>query len=305
VVSDLKISCGKLYQAQNDIQNLSPEISRIQNTVRAEGRGATYETVPGQVNSDNTDLGPGLDLFRALGNFYANWSSPMSNAADGLNKLAGYYKGIADTFMKVDASTAAGINSGAAISAAESYPLLLDQYDTELYWAINPKTGKRMYADPKLPPPPNDGNFSIPGTGMTTSYTMAGIDPKAPKDYLPGDQHYKPPALVSSETTTVTVNGMTYSETTKFGPDQGWGDHGGPTQNYTQVVTNPDGSTDSLTVTTNTSGHGTETDLNSATGLTTTYTRANWKASWVDVTPPGRDTTGLQDPGAAPYEGGH
>lgn len=303
-MSDLKISCGKLYQAQTDIQNLSPEIGRIQNTVRAEGRGATYETVPGQVNSDNTELGPGLDLFRALGDFYANWSSPMSNAADGLNKLAGYYKGVADTFMKADASIAAGLNAGAAISAAESYPLRLDLYDEELYWAINPKTGKRMYADPSLPPPPPDGDFSISGTtGMSTSYTLAGEDSAAPTQTLPGGTVYKPPALVSSETTTVTVNGMSYSETTKFGADQGWGDHGGPTQNYTQVVTNPDGTTDTVTVTTDTSGHATETDLSSATGDTTTYTRANWDSSWVDVTPPARTPTS-NDPNV-PYEGGH
>jgi len=65
-MSDLVIDYGLLNQAANDIQNLSPEINRIKNSVRSEGR-ATVETVPGQVNENNPELGPGTTLYRELG----------------------------------------------------------------------------------------------------------------------------------------------------------------------------------------------------------------------------------------------
>jgi len=280
-MSDLVISYGLLNQAANDIKNLSPEINRIQNTVRAEGRGATYESVPGQVNADNYDLGPGVGLFRALGNFYSNWSSPTSNAMDGLNKLEGWFQGIADTFQEADASFAGGMNAGAAISAILRYPQQMDAYTNELNWEFNPNTGQQMYGDP-TPPIPVADPYAIDGTtGLTTTYTMGGEDPYSPVGVKASSW---PNDLVSSETTTVNQDGMSYSETTTFGADQGWGPNG-PTQDYKQVITNPDGSTDTITMTTDTSGKATMTDLSSATGDTSTYTRADWKSAFVNTTP--------------------
>jgi hypothetical protein len=57
-MSDPVIDYGLLNQAAADIQDLFPEIGRIKNSVRSEGR-ATIETVPGQVDENNADLGPG------------------------------------------------------------------------------------------------------------------------------------------------------------------------------------------------------------------------------------------------------
>jgi uncharacterized protein YukE len=120
-MSDLVMDYGLLNQAATDIQGLSPEINRVKNAVRAEGR-AVVETVPGQSNENNPELGPGMTLYRELGAFYSKWSSDMSNAMDGLNKLAGYFKGVADSFMETDASQAAGMNESAMMSAVMRYP---------------------------------------------------------------------------------------------------------------------------------------------------------------------------------------
>jgi hypothetical protein len=289
-MTDLAIPYGMLNQAANDIQNLTPEINRIQNTIRGGGRGADVELVPGLVNESNGDLGPGLDLVRALGDFYVAWQGPTSNAMDGLGKLEGYFKQIADAFEKADASSAASLNEGAAISAALAYPQAMQQYAQEVKYAIDPATGVRMYTPgppPALPTDPYSLALSTGATtGITTTYQLGGVDSKAPTG--PDSSKY-PIDTIASETTTVNSDGMTYSETTTFGADQGWGPNG-PTQDYTQVITNADGSTDTVTMTVNTSGHATMTDLNSATGQTSTYTRADWNAKFVDVTPPSTST---------------
>lgn len=266
---------GLLNQAAQDIQGLSPEINRVKNVAHAVGRGEVTYNVPGQSNSDNVDLGPTSTLFTALGRFYGSWSSDMSNAMDGLNKLAGYFKGVADSFMETDASQAAGFNESAVMSAVLRYPAQVDEYYQIL--ANAEKAGKPL----PTPPAPPGSAFALPGTsGLNTTFTY-GDDTNVPAD---DKSTHTPNQIITSETTTVTVDGMTYSETTTFGPDKGWGPDG-PTQDTTQVITNPDGSTDTLKTTTDTSGSGTMTETDSATGDTSTYTRSDWGASWVDTTP--------------------
>lgn len=278
-MSDLVIDYGLLNQAAGDIQNLSPEIDRIKNSVRSEGR-ATVETVPGQVNENNPDLGPGTALYRELGAFYSKWSGDMQNAMDSLDKMAGYFKGVADSFMETDASQASGLNESAMISAVLRYPLAMDEYDKEA--AAAQKAGNA----PPLPILPPTNPFSLNATGgPVTTYTTT-TDTNVPA----ADKATSTPnVILVSETTTDTVDGLTYSETTTYGADQGWNANG-PTQNTTQTVNNPDGSTDTVTTTTNTSGQGTMTDYNSSTKDTTTYTRSDWNSGWVDTTP--ADTSG-------------
>lgn len=287
-MSDLVMDYGLLNQAAQDIQGLSPEINRVKNVAHTVGRGEVAYNVPGQSNSDNVELGPTGTLFTALGRFYGRWSSDMSNAMDGLDKLAGYFKGVADSFMETDASQAAGFNESAVMSAVLRYPAQLDEYYQIL--ANAEKAGKPL---PTMPTPPQ-GTFGLPGTnGLTTTFTY-GTDtnvPDADKSAHGTNQ------IITSETTTVNVDGMTYSETTTFGPDKGWGPNG-PTQDTTQVITNPDGSTDTLKTTVDTSGSGSMTETDSTTGDTSTYTRSGWDASWVDTTPKstGSNSDGSQTP---------
>jgi len=109
---------------------------------------------------------------------------------------------------------------------------------------------------------------------LSTTFDQGPADPNAPKDYpVPLD-------LPTTETTTVNSGGMTYTETTTFGPDKGWV-HDGPTQDTTQVVTHPDGTKDTITTTMNTDGSGT-TVAKQADGTTTTSTTTDWGKTWVE-----------------------
>jgi hypothetical protein len=132
---------------------------------------------------------------------------------------------------------------------------------------------------PTPPTPPQDTYALTGSNGVTTTFTY-GTDTNVPDA---DKTTHTPNQIITSETTTVNVDGMTYKETTTFGPDKGWGPNG-PTQDTTQVITNPDGSTDTIKTTTDTSGSGSMTDT-SSDGTTTTYTRSDWNSSWVDTTP--------------------
>jgi hypothetical protein len=276
-VSDLLLDYALLNQASQDIKDLSPQIKKISNAVRAEGR-AEVETVPGLVNENNTELGPGTTLYRELGAFYSRWGSDMSNAMDALNKLAGYFSGVADSFMETDASQAAGLNESAALSAIMRYPVAMDEYNREL--AADQAAGKAAPSVPVAPTSP----FSAYAGGPTTTYTTQTDTAIPAADKSTSTTN----VVLASETTTDTSGGLTYSETTTFAADQGWGANGGPTQDTTQVIDNPDGTTDTITTNVGTSGSGTMTDVNSSSG-TTTYTRSDWNSNWVDTTP---DDTG-------------
>jgi hypothetical protein len=181
--------------------------------VRSEGR-AEVETVPGLVNENNTELGPGTTLYRELGAFYSRWGSDMSNAMDALNKLAGYFSGVADSFMETDASQAAGLNESAALSAIMRYPVAMDQYYQEL--AADQAAGK---AAPSVPVAPSSPFSAVRPGGPVTTYTTQ-TDTAIPA----ADKSTSTTNVVfASETTTDSSGGLTYSETTTFAADQGWG----------------------------------------------------------------------------------
>ena len=276
-MSDLVMDYSLLNQAAQDIKDLSPQIDKVKNAVRSEGRGGEVETVPGLVNENNAELGPGTTLYRELGAFYSKWGTDMSNAMDALNKLAGYFSGVADSFMETDASQASGLNQSAALSAIMRYPQQMDTYYQEL--SADQQAGK---AAPPLPVAPTSP-FSLNSSGPVTTYTTQ-TDSNIPD----ADKSTSTTNVVfASETTTDTVGGLTYSETTTFSADQGWA-NGGPVQDTTQVINNPDGTTDTITTNVDTSGSGTMTDVNSSSG-TTTYTRSDWNSSWVDTTPSSGD----------------
>jgi len=278
----LTIDYSLLNDAATDIKGLSPEIKRIKNAVKP-GYRSVVETVPGLVNENNLELGPGDKLYHALGAFYAKWRTDMSNAMDALDKMAGYFKGVADSFMETDASQAAGLNLSAAMSEILRYPVALDQWYTD---KANTEHAHKTFSEPKPVDPTSPFQLASGNNAVTTFTTTTDTNvPSADKSV------HATNVVLSSETTTVTVGGQTYSETTTYQADQGWG-NGVPTQNTTQVIHNPDGSTDTVTMTTDTSGHGTMTDLNSSTKETTTYTRANWSSDWVDVTPKDDSSSG-------------
>lgn len=291
---NLTIDYSLLNQAATDIQNLSPEIDRIKKAARSTGRAVSY-TVPGQVNDNNPHLGPDSSLYLALGHFYGRWGRDMGNAMDALDKMAGYFKGVADSFMETDAAQAAGLNLSGAMSAVLRYPAALDEWYKE---RDNASAQGKAFTTPQPTAPANPFRLTS-GNGAVTTYTTQ-TDTNVPDA---DKTTHAPNVVLASETTTVTVNGMTYSETTTYQADQGWSKNGGPTQNTTQTIHNPDGSTDTITMTTDTSGKGTLTDYNSSSKSTSTYTRADWNSKWVDTTPHDQSSGSGDDngPDAAPF----
>jgi hypothetical protein len=301
---NLVIDYSLLNEAATDIKGLSPEIDKIKGAAHAVYRGGAVYTVPGQNNENNPALGPGTGLYRALGRFYGAWSRDMSNAMDSLTQMAGYFKGVADSFMETDASQAAGLNMSSAMSAVLRYPLALDQWykdkaDAEAAGKTFSEAQPAGLSSPySLANGSTLANGEVLGTNNATTTFTTMTDTNVPDA---DKATHATNVMFASETTTVTVNGMTYKETTTFQADQGWGNDS-PTQNTTQVINNPDGSTDTITTTTDTSGKGDMTDVNSG-GTTSTYTRADWKSPWVDTTPADQSgsSSGNSGPDAAPF----
>ena len=282
VATHITIDYGMLNDAVTDLKALSTDVGHL--TPVGTHRGSNLPTANGYVYNDPLHVGHG-DFGLALATFYMNWATPMGDAADWIKKLESIFQNTADAFMQADAEQAGAINEGAAISAVIAYPAMMDAYYKALdnYWTYDPYTQSTVGAngapDPQPPIPP-DNPYSL-APGVTTSYDNGVVDahPQTPN-------YSWPQKLPTTETTTVNSGGMTYSETTTFGPDKGWGPDG-PTQDTVQVVHNPDGSTDTFTTTLNLDGSGTMTDVNVSGTITTTtdYSRSTWHQEWADVTP--------------------
>jgi hypothetical protein len=282
-LSDLVIDYESLYTAAGDLTSLNDEIGTIKGGSRIGGY------IPGTNGQEflSEEMGPG-GIGYALSDFYDNWSSPLHDAGDQITKLAATFKGVAQTFFDADAAQLAGINSGEALSAVRNYPSELASYNQNLaewnkikdpdnvqYYDINGNLQTMSVPKPTAPTAPGSSYSAVPG--VTTTWTTGGTDPYDPSGG----------PLITGETSSYSIDGMNYSETTTFGPDQGWAD-GGATQNSVQTVNHSDGSTDTITTTQDTSGAGTSTDVNVNSGTTTTTvsTRANWNAPWVATPPP-------------------
>jgi hypothetical protein len=281
-MADLVIDYELLYNAASQLSSLESDV----NTIGKIGTVIDYGFVPstgsgGGVYCD--DLGP-EPFGRALSNFYGAWQSPLSDGVAQITKLAATFKGVAQAYFDADASQAGGINTGIALSAARNYPQEEASYQAALAeWEQLPNGGVNVpyytidgvehYMTVPRPTPPDQPTGSVTGpTGATTTYSTGGTDPYDPSH---GPE-------ITSETTTYTTDGMTYTETTTFGADKGWAD-GGPVQDTTSTITHSDGSTDTITTTTNLDGSATSVDVNKDNGATTTTTdtRANWNADWV------------------------
>jgi hypothetical protein len=272
---------GLLHDAANELKALGPDIDRMKDTGwhrSGMSWAITLPTLTGSIESTTTTVGNG-DFGYSLGHFCDAWSGPMSDGADQIKKLEEIFRGTANAFMEGDAAQAAAINEGAAMSTILGYPAEMKQYYKEVadwwhnlaYNQVHPGAVKPGSL-PQPPAAPTSPFSLVPG--LSTTFDQGTADPNAPKDYpVPLD-------LPTTETTTVNSGGMTYSETTTFGPDKGWA-HGGPTQDTTQVVTNPDGSKDTITTTMNTDGSGTKT-VQQSDGTTTTSTTTDWGKTWVD-----------------------
>ncbi len=263
-MADLVIDYVLLNDAAGQLDALKTQIDDINNADTMDGYVPTANN--GQV--DTADLGPG-NLPTSLWNFYSNWQSPLSNATKQVQQLAATFRGVAQTFFDADASQVAAVNAGLAQSAVRNYPSEYAAYQKQLaQWEKLPDPNDVQTYDengnlittsvPKPTAPVDPGSTYGGSAGVTTSVTTNGKDGAGNP-------------LVTSETTTYTIDGMTYTETTTLSADKG-DVNGHPTQDTTQTIHHQDGSTDVITTTNNTDGSSTSTDVNTANGTSTTTT---------------------------------
>lgn len=274
---DLVIDYQILHDAAAKIDALESEIGIV--TDHAQGHGLVPAT-GGNVVS--TSLGA---IGMALEGLYVAWAGPLRDAGTQIQQLSTTFRSIAQVYFDADATQAGAVQAGIAMSDIRDYPQEYAQYEQALAaWEQldDPNHVPYYTADgqehwmsvPRPTPPPVPGTTSTGPTGATTTVQQGGIDQYDPNH---GPQ-------ITSETTTYSQGGQTYSETTTFGPDQGW--HDGPVQNTTTTISHADGSQDTITTTYNMNGSATTTDVNTANGTstTTTQTRTGWDAPW--QTPP-------------------
>jgi hypothetical protein len=274
------MSFSILNNAANSINNLSPEIGRMR-----ELSGPLDGKVPTQSGHTADNLSGNQNLMRALVEFFQHVQTPLTNGAAALTNLQGVFQSVADDFFQMDAAQAAAINMSVALSADYSYPYAQYQYlhDEDLY--DSPDWGPKVlgWAGPPTEPVSPTSPFSVE-PGVTTSYNLGDVDanPASPLNEYPYGDDGVLAFLPTSETTSVTGDGLTYSETTAFDADQGWGPEG-PVQDMYQTVTNPDGTTDIVQTAIDLGGSGMMTEVvkqGGSTLSTSVMDRIDWTTPW-------------------------
>jgi hypothetical protein len=300
-MADLVISYQALNNAATQLTNIESESDAIDKAMQI-GEGTRTNISAGYIPSSSGSmspytLGPG-NLPSAMSDFYRAWADPFHNALDQLKQLASTFTGVAQAWFDADATQAAGINSDLAQSNLTNYDAELAQYNANppspsdyaqalASWeeqllqimtsGLSPaQMAYQLTALGGAPQPevkPTD-----PGTTLTTGNTTTTLSANG-APYAPDTAEPTSPT-VTSETTTVSVDGMTLTETTTFDPPKGYV-NGQLVQNWTQTVTNADGSKDTTTAVAGLDGSISETTKDSSGTVTSTATRANWNAPWV------------------------
>jgi hypothetical protein len=233
-----------------------------------------------------------------MSDFYRAWSDPFHNALDQLKQLASTFTGVAQAWFDADATQAAGINSDLAQSDLTNYYAELKQYNAnppdptdyaqalanweeQLVQIMSSGLSSSQLALQLTAlgaPPQQQTEPTDPGTTLTTGNSTTTLSANgAPYS---ADTAEPTAPTVTSETTTVSVDGMTLTETTAYGAPKGYV-NGQLVQDWTQTVVNADGSKDTTTAVSGLDGSISETTKDSSGTVTSTATRANWTAPWV------------------------
>ncbi|MBR7836363.1 hypothetical protein KDL01_24005 [Actinospica durhamensis] len=298
-MADLVISYSLLHECATQLKTLETQFSSD-----SFWDAGSIPTQSGTV--DDGVFGSG-NLGTSVDDFFSQWSAPFGEAKSRMTQLATAFDQLATAWFDLDAQTASQVVAGEVMSANKNYPAewaayekALQQYNENLQELQSQGQSTTTYTEYV---PDGHGGWIAETVAMPGPPTPPGAGPASPTSgsYGPGSTTVTtgPDGSITSETTTVTgPDGLTYSETTTFGPSQGNDPSGDPIQNTTTVVHNSDGSTDTITVTENTDGNATMTDVNSD-GTTTDYTRTGWNGNWNDTTP-----TPVTDGGNDPARGG-
>jgi hypothetical protein len=285
---DFVMDYEAMHQAANQLGTLKGDIDTLQgngggNTVS----GFNVEPDFAVAQGSDSDMGDAAAT-EALMGFLQAWNKPLNDAGTQITNLQSTLDGVSKFFFDADAAQASAINFSLLSSNIDQYYQNQADYQQQVnqFAAQNAEYYQNTDVLPGTPPP---GNTSGPGNGAATGGEVPPIAPIAPTDPQPSstfvgnsgaitnvstngvDATGKP--VITSETTTYTDgNGLTYTETTNFGPVTSV-DNGAPVQASTQSIQHSDGSTDAVTVTPNVAtGATTTVDVNTSSDKKTTTT---------------------------------
>lgn len=258
---------------------------------------------------ETTWAGPAGTLGNQILAFWETWQGGFQEAGSSLEQISSMVTQVATFFFDQDAALASGINMATAQAALESYNQAWQTYGTELkqynnllanpatapevtqpspvYNASGTVTGTNPPLAPPTPPPaqpPTSVTTGSNGDSVTATLSVSGH----------ASATAKPAFTVTGESSAVadpnSAPALAYSETITFGKVWQTDSDGEPlVYDYTEHITNADGSVDNITVTnSNAAGQATMTDVNTANGKSTTTvsTRATYNDNFQTVSPP-------------------
>lgn len=246
-MADLVLDYALLHQLAGSMRDLK---SKIKTDVDAGSRRAIVNKNGGTVGS--ADVG-NTTAYAALSAFFYACHGPFNDAMDLLDKLADNFDSIAKAFFDVDADFAGKVDTArlqARIAQwqadTKAYQHYLDIKDKSVTYQYYDQNGHLQTGSIPLwsgPPPDQPGAMptSIDGTAnVGTNHTVVTTDSNG---------------NITSETTTVTSgDGMTYTETTTYSYHDTNGDGKPDYVDYNSTITHSDGSSETISKTTNTDG---------------------------------------------------
>jgi hypothetical protein len=264
-VADLVLDYALLHDLASSMRDLK---SKIKTDVDAGSRRAVVNSSGATV--DSSQVG-NTTVYAALSMFFYACGGPFKDSMDLLDKLADNFDGIAKAFFDVDADFAGKVDT-ARLQAniaqwqadTKAYQHYLDIKDKSVTYQYYDEHGNKQTGSIPLwsgPPPAQPGAMptqidgtSPVGSNHTTSTTDANGN-------------------IISETTTVNSGGgLSYQETTNYTYHDTTGDGKPDYVDYTSTITHSDGTTETVSKTTNPDGSYVVKDTTSDGTSTSTVT---------------------------------
>ena len=306
-MADLVLDYALLHQLAGSMRELK---AKIKTDVDVGSRRAIVTKNGTTVSS--AEVG-NSSVYAALSAFFYACHSPFNDAMELLDKLADNFDGIAKAFFDVDADFAGKVNTArlqARIAQWQAdtagYNHYLEIKDKSVSYQYYDEHGNRQTAtiplwDPNQPAPAPPGAMptAIDGTAPVGSNHTTATTTDANGNIL-------------SETTTVNSgDGLTYTETTNYTYHDSNGDGKPDYVDYSSTITHSDGSSETITKTTNPSdgsyvvtdktGDGTSTSTitpkpNGGSHDVTVGTDGSTTTTDIDVSEPGKATKTVTGP---------
>jgi hypothetical protein len=280
-MADLVIDYSLLHDLASTIRNLQATIQTDFDSVGS-GRVAKSTGPTSAGTASSAEIGDS-GLYYALGAFYTTCDTPFHDAMKRLKELADTFDGVAKAFFDVDADFAGKVNTARLQSKIgqweadeaqyQRYLKLKDQSVTYQYFDKDghKQTGSIPLWDPKSPAP------NEPGAVPTSLDDTADAGTKVTLN----DKHQ----IVSETSDVATANGLHYTETTTYTYGDPDGDGKDQVVSSKTTITHSDGSTETISKTTNPDQSSVMTDkTDDGTSTTTTTPKPGGSGGYTSVT---------------------